>query len=491
MPLTAQRSGVVGASWRGEEHARLEDSLCVAPYGSLHCGLMAVSTHTFQAPKGTRDFYPHDLAVRRYIESVWREVSINHGFDEIDGPRFEHLDLYTIKSGPGIVSELFSFKRSGGDTDYALRPEFTPTLARMYAAQASSLPKPTKWFSIGPYFRAERPQRGRLREHVQLNVDIIGDDSPRADAETIAVAVRLLDKLGFTSKRIQIKINDRGAASAFLINNGVPPTHVDLALDLIDKLDRLSPEAIEKRRNELEVSEFVLGAFGSNVIDAPFGNFDSYYDKAPAPLKEALDSSAPFHEPMRQELDLLGIADWCRFNTSIVRGLAYYTGIVFEIHEATGKERAIAGGGRYDNLVGLFGGPPSTAACGFAMGDVVLRLVLEDHGLLEPAEKYMPVPDVFVVNARDEEAQDHLTPLVSKLRKAGLHVRHSYKSTRNVGKLLSEANKARARFAVILGKELDEGNIVLKDLQNGEQEEVARDTLIDVLRKKLASREGG
>ncbi|MCH7847299.1 MAG: histidine--tRNA ligase [Planctomycetes bacterium] len=451
---------------------------------------MAVSTHTFQAPKGTRDFYPHDLAVRRYIESVWREVSINHGFDEIDGPTFEHLDLYTIKSGPGIESELFSFRRSGGDTDYALRPEFTPTLARMYAAQAGSLAKPTKWFSIGPFFRAERPQRGRLREHVQLNVDIIGDDSPAADAEVIAVAVRLLDKLGFTSNTIQIKINDRGAASAFLIDHGVPSGNVDLALDLIDKLDRLSPETIKERQDELEVSDFVLGAFGSNVIDVPFGDFDSFYANAPTPLQEALDSSAPFHKPMRQELDSLGIADWCRFNTSIVRGLAYYTGTVFEIHEASGKERAIAGGGRYDNLVELFGGPP-TPACGFAMGDVVLRLVLEDHDLLKPAEQYMPAPDVFVITARDEEPQTNLTPLISELRQAGLHVRHSYKATRNVGKLMSEANKAGARFAVILGKELDEGNVVLKDLRSGEQEEIARETLIEVLRTKLAACEGG
>ncbi len=462
---------------------------------------MAVSTHTFQAPKGTRDFYPHDLAVRRYIESVWREVSINHGFDEIDGPRFEHLDLYTAKSGPGIVSELFSFKRSGGDTDYALRPEFTPTLARMYAAQAGSLPKPTKWFSIGPYFRAERPQRGRLREHIQLNVDIVGEDSAAAEVEVISLAVGLLTRLGLASNDVKLRISHRDVVTQLIAYCGAHKDHYDEVFQFLDKRDKTKKQGIGVkliRHTGIDVDRFdILAALSSRAFEAEElapsikARFKVLLDE-----EQILDTSAviePDLTPLAnvwQQLGTLGLLDWCEPDFSIVRGLAYYTGTVFEIHEATGKERAIAGGGRYDNLVELFGGP-ATAACGFAMGDVVLRLVLEDHGLLEPAEKYMPEPDVFVVNARDDEAEDHFTKWVGKLRAAGLHVRHSYKSTRNVGKLLSEANKARARFAVILGKELDEGNIVLKDLQSGEQEEIARDTLTEVLRTRLASCEGG
>ena len=448
---------------------------------------MAVSTHTFQAPKGTRDFYPHDLAVRRYIENVWREVSINHGFDEIDGPTFEHLDLYTIKSGPGIESELFSFRRSGGDTDYALRPEFTPTLARMYAAQAGSLAKPTKWFSIGPYFRAERPQRGRLREHIQLNVDIIGDDSPRADFELLKTAIGLLEKLGLTPQDVKIRLSDRGFVEQICNENDVPKDEVPVVLLLLDHRQKLNDKAFDAKCTEVSLSRS-----GREVIDRimEMETCPGIERLGVINWARALGCDDSSLVDLSLELTMADLGAWYEIDSRIVRGLAYYTGTVFEIHETTGKERAIAGGGRYDTLVELFGGPP-TPACGFAMGDVVLRLVLEDHGLLKPAEQYMPRPDVFVINARDQEPQTNFTPMISELRQAQLHVRHSYKATRNVGKLLSEANKARARFAVILGKELDEGNVVLKDLRSGEQEEIARETLIEVLRTKLATCEGG
>ena len=451
----------------------------MAPDGSLHCAAMAVSTHTFQAPKGTRDFYPHDLAVRRYIESVWREVSINHGFDEIDGPTFEHLDLYTVKSGPGIESELFSFTRSGGDTKYALRPEFTPTLARMYAAQAGSLPKPTKWFSIGPYFRAERPQRGRLREHIQWNVDFIGEDSVEADADVIACCIHLLRRLGFKETDVWVRISDRRLIEE-VFEAGEHECTLEQAFDLLDKRPKMNLDDLKNRAQKIGFNLRDFNLRLAKISTATLLN-----------EREQIRNPTPLTVRFFDLLDALqsrGIRKWCVPDPGIVRGLAYYTSMIFEV---IGEgERAIAGGGRYDNLVELFGGPP-TAACGFAMGDVVLRLVLADHGLLKPAEQYMPCPDVFVINARDEEPQTNLTPMISELRQAGLHVRHSYKATRNVGKLMSEANKARARFAVILGKELDEGNVVLKDLRSGEQEEIARETLIEVLRMKLAACEGG
>ena len=163
----------------------------------------------YQAPKGTRDFFPADLAALHHIETAWRNASINAGFDEIDGPTFEHLELYTVKSGEGIVSELFSFTRSGGDVDYALRPEFTPTLARMAAAKGRSLTLPTKWFGIPSHFRGERPQRGRLREFKCWNVDLLGIDKPSADAEVIATAIRGLETLGLTSKDVVVRISHR------------------------------------------------------------------------------------------------------------------------------------------------------------------------------------------------------------------------------------------------------------------------------------------
>ena len=408
---------------------------------------MAVSNRTFQAPKGTRDFYPHDLAVRRHVERAWRLVSVNHGFDEIDGPTFEHLDLYTTKSGPGIVSELFSFRRAGGDVDYALRPEFTPTLARMYAAKANTLAKPTKWFSICQYFRAERPQRGRLREHFQWNLDIIGDGSVAADAQVVAAAVEVLERLGLSCGDVKVKISDRHHVADLLKSCGLAQESLPAAFALLDKRAKITPDEFEEQAAGLGLGPDDLARFGARMIG----------DDAPAALKD-----------LWSELDALEIADWCELDHSIVRGLAYYTGTVFEIHETAGKERAIAGGGRYDGLVELFGGPP-TPATGIAMGDVVIRLVLEDRGLLAPAEELKPRPDVFLISAGKPEAEKQFRPLMARLRRVGLHVRQSARATRNVKKLLGDAAKSHARFAVILGEELEGGHIAIKDLDSGVQ----------------------
>ncbi len=444
---------------------------------------MAARTHTFLPPKGTRDFYPQDLAVRRYIESVWLEVSINHGFEEIDGPTFEHLDLYTAKSGPEIVSELFSFRRAGGDVDYALRPEFTPTLARMYAAQAGSLPKPTKWFSIGPFFRAERPQRGRLREHIQWNLDIIGDDSPAADAEIIAVAVEGLQRLGIPSKNVTVKISHRELVAGALRGAGLAQQQIEPAMLLLDRKERMPKAAFETECRAIGLDHDQY----KEVIDRESGMInDAIRAQEQGQSRQAPRGRGSAAERLLQLVDALAsltVLRWCEFDLNVVRGLAYYTGTVFEIHETTGKERAIAGGGRYDNLVELFGGPP-TPACGFAMGDVVLRLVLEDRGLLKAAQECAPRPDAFVISAGKDEAERQFRPLVARLRREGLHARHSYRSTRNVGKLLGEAAKARARFAVILGDELRHGNVVVKDLDGGKQENVKLDDLATMLRER-------
>ncbi len=434
---------------------------------------MSVSTRTFQGPKGTRDFYPPDMAARRHVESVWRRVSVNHGFEEIDGPTFEHLELYTVKSGPGIVSEIFSFRRSGGEADYALRPEFTPTLARMFAAQAPTLPRPVKWFMVGPFFRAERPQRGRLREHVQWNADVIGDPTPAADAEVLAVAVAALEDLGLSPRDVRIRVSDRRAASGVLESCGVDPGRLGEAFEVLDRREKLPAEEFARRCAELRLD---VAAF-----DARRAGARGFLRPGEA---HAAGAAGDHFEPVRRlaaHLDESRLAEWCEFDLGIVRGLAYYTGTVFEVHEAAGKERAIAGGGRYDNLVELLGGPP-TAAVGIAMGDVVIRLVLEERGLLKAAESYLPRPDVFVVAAAGEGAASW-RGLVSRLRRAGLHVRHSYRASRHVGKLLGEAARMRARFAVILGEELARGAVVVKDLDAGVQREVALGDLEEALRR--------
>lgn len=398
------------------------------------------------------------MALLRQIESAWRMASINSGFDEIDGPTFEHLDLYTVKSGDEIVNELFSFTRAGGDVEYALRPEFTPTLARMAAAKGRSLAIPTKWFAIPSHFRGERPQRGRLREFNCWNVDLLGIDTPSADAEVIATAIQGLSNLGLTCDDVVVRISHREVVVKMLLDGGVPKDTLNIALTLLDKREKMSPEVFAEK-----LSEHGLDA-------SAFAAFDGNHCVEHAELLS-----------LQEELNQWGIRDWCTFDFNIVRGLAYYTGIVFEIHERSGHERAIAGGGRYDNLIEMFDGP-SVPAVGFGMGDVVLSLVLKDRGLLDDGSEYVPSPDVFVVSACDE-GDAIINSTIAELRKNNIHARRSYKTTRNVGKLLTEAAKVHASFAVILGEELANGNVVVKNLESGEQVELPHQQLLQHVTK--------
>ncbi len=445
-----------------------------------------------RSPRGTRDLYPDEQAKQLYLFDMWRQTARRHGFDEINGPTFEHLDLYTIKSGEGIVSELFSFTRAGGDTALALRPEFTPTLARMASAKGSALAKPTKWFSIGPYFRAERPQRGRLREFVQWNVDVLGgaDDDAQMkaeqDAEVIACCIDSLRALGLTKKDVRIRINHRESLADLLAKQGgVGEGQIDEAiaiLDLIDKLDDDGFEAALKERLGFDDEK-------ARKFRRTFKMFRSD-ERFTGPLNEK--SGDPYRtlgDYRSRLLEALPYAarEWCDVDVLLARGLAYYTGMVFEVHEAGGKERAIAGGGRYDNLVELFGGP-STPAVGFAMGDVVLALVLEDRGkMLTGAGLYEAVgarPDVFVISTGEELSEQSLRQTVAELREAGLHARHSYKTTRKRPKLHGEAKKCSARFLATIE---DGGEVVtLENLETGEQDEVARHGLADELKSRLA-----
>jgi histidyl-tRNA synthetase len=434
----------------------------------------------FQAPKGTRDFYPAEMAVRRRLEGAWREASTCFGYEEVDGPTFEHLGLYTAKSGEGIVSELFSFRRAGGSDDYALRPEFTPTLARMVAARAAQLPMPVKWFAVPNFFRAERPQRGRLREFFQWNVDLLGAEGPAVDAEVIGVAVSALARLGLKPTDVRVKVSHRVAAARVVRALGVAEESVAAAFELLDRRDKLPAEEFAKRAAALGLSGDALARFEQAVrTRVPVGADLASLAAAAGIGTDALGELAA----LRDALVAAGLGDWCEFDLGIVRGLAYYTGTVFEVHEASGAERAIAGGGRYDGLVELFGGP-RTPAIGFGMGDVVLGLVLADRGLL-PADggELLPRPDAFVISSGDAAAEAALAPLVARLRADGLHVRHSYKATRNVGKLLADASRQRARFAVILGAESADGMAQLKDLASGEQRAVTMAELAGALRR--------
>ena len=436
------------------------------------------SSPKFQAPKGTRDFFPPEMAVRRHIEAAWRSASVDCGFDEIEGPTFEHLELYTVKSGQGIVNELFSFRRAGGENDYALRPEFTPTLARMAAAKGASLALPTKWFAIPVHFRAERPQRGRLREFVQWNVDLIGPPSAESDAEVIGCAILALERLGLGADAVRVKLSHRGAVAAALRALGVPDASMAGAFELLDRRDKLPPDEFGQRAAALGLPPAALSRFNELArTRVPLSaGIDGVVAALGVPASDVAELAA-----LVSVLEAMDLAAWCEFDLGIVRGLAYYTGVVFEIHEASGAERAIAGGGRYDGLIELFGGP-SLGAVGFGMGDVVLGLVLADRGLLAPerAAELLPRPDCFFISA-DPALDPIMHRLRSTLRRAGLHARHSAKSSRNVGKLLGDAAKCRARFACIVGTEAPDGQVALKDMATGEQRMVAAVELVSLV----------
>jgi histidyl-tRNA synthetase len=428
----------------------------------------------FQAPRGTRDFYPPQMAVRRHIESAWRKASIDCGFEEIEGPTFEHLDLYTVKSGEGIVSELFSFTREGGEDVYALRPEFTPTLARMAAAKGRSLALPTKWFAIPIHYRAERPQRGRLREFLQWNVDVVGAEAPLGEVEVLEPGILALERLGLGPEDVEIRLSHRDAIAGLLKALGVVEDRVPAAFELLDRLDRLPPEEFSRRGEALGLD--------AEAIERLRGLGARRFDLADGPdaIARALDVEPKLLEtlePLRQALAERGLLEWCRFDPGIVRGLAYYRGIVFELHERGGGERAVAGGGRYDGLIALLDGP-DLPACGMGMGDVVLSLVLQDRGLLgeDDGEGLMPAPDAFVI-ALDEVGAARLPALVAGLRRAGLHVRHSHRTTRNLGKLLGEANRCRARSAVLLDGGASRGVATVKNLASGAQQEIGLEDL--------------
>lgn len=429
---------------------------------------MSQTPRKIQSPKGTRDFFPAEMAWHQHLLDCWRRVSVRHGFEQVDGPIFETLDLYKVKSGEGIVSELFSFRRTGGHTDFAIRPEFTPTLARMVAGKANALPKPIKWFATPNFCRAERPQRGRLREFWQWNIDLIGLDTPAADAEVIFTCIDLLAELGLTSDQVRVKISHRTVVSQVLTKLGVPEDKLPAAFALLDKRDKLTPEDFTKQAGTLGLDEHRVERF-EEVCRRKYQAGDLSH------LARSLAMEAPPEDlaALDAQLTAFGIADWCEYDLGIVRGLAYYTGTVFEVHEATGVERAIAGGGRYDQLIELFGGP-AMPAVGFGMGDVVLTNVLADKGLVP--DNVQPRPDAFVFAASDEAAEK-IPGVVADLRRAGLHARMTYKTSRNVGKLLKDANNARARFVVIVGEELE-----VKNLATGEQQQVQAGDLVEALR---------
>jgi len=421
--------------------------------------------------KGTRDFYPPEMAIRNFIVEGWKKVSLRNGFEEYDGPIFEYLKMYQIKSGDEIVEQLFSLTDRGG-RDLALRPEITPTLARMVNQQINALPKPIKWFSVPRLLRAERPQKGRLREFFQWNIDIIGEDSILADAEIIFTTIDYLRSVGLTPNDIVVKVSSREMLKGIMGDIGIPHEKVEPLYVLLDKKNKLPLDTFEKMLNALlpnsdmanEVREF-MGCDNIRQIENKYGR----------------QGTSEIIELMTLLFDM-GVGDYYLFDPGIVRGLAYYTGIVFEIYDRADELRAICGGGRYDNLLADFGGP-AISATGMGMGDCVLEILLREKGLLE---KNLPHPqlDFFVTFVEiDEMTRGNAIRLTMELRSAGFSANFSYKSTK-LAKQLKEASAQNAKQCIIIGEEFENNQLVIKDMATGEQKLANYDEFLNGLESR-------
>jgi histidyl-tRNA synthetase len=423
----------------------------------------------FASLPGFRDFYPEEFAVRAHIMRVWREVAARYGFQEYDGPPLEPVELYTTKSGPEIVQQLYNFADKGG-REIALRPEMTPTLARMVGARAGAMRKPIKWFSVPQLFRYERQQRGRLREHFQLNLDIVGEADVAADAELLAAAIDVLRAFGLTADDFVARISDRRLLRALLVHAGVPEEQLILVYNIVDKLEREPREAIGKRLVEeaglpADAAERVLAIFEHR----DFAAVSRAYGEIEGIAEEIRRTGELFDHLRAMELD-----GFVRFDLSVVRGLAYYTGVVFELFDARGELRAIAGGGRYDNLLGAVSGT-DLPALGFGMGDVVLRELLSDRGLLPESE---PRVEYYLVAVTPAERPE-LMRLAHRLRDGGRSVEYGLRH-QGVGKQLKAAAAVRARKALILGPdELAAGEAVVREMTSGEEVRVSLARLLE------------
>lgn len=434
---------------------------------------------------GFRDFYPPDLAVRSHIMSAWREVARRYGFEEYDGPPLEQLELYIEKSGEEIVRQLYNFEDKGGRA-VALRPEMTPTLARMVGAKAGSLRKPIRWFSTPQLFRYERTQRGRLREHYQWNVDIIGEDDIAADAEVLAVALDALRMLGLGADDVVARYNDRRLLEALLIHAGVQRDRLLAAYAVIDKIGRDSDERVRSRLAEEAALDgptvdAVLALFETDTARAPTGAAHEA-NRRPGTWTSLRAAHADSGDVLReidrlesyeQRLHALGLADFVRFDPAIVRGLAYYTGTVFEIFDRKGELRAICGGGRYDRLLASVSSSDLPAA-GFGMGDVVLAELLRDRNLLPDGRQSV---DTFIIAMSDAE-RPILLQLAQALRTAGESVLYALKPAA-VGKQLKEADARGARRVILLGPdEVARGSATVRMMGTGEQHDVSLEALM-------------
>lgn len=397
--------------------------------------------------KGTRDFYPEDLAFRRWLYEHIRRVSESYGFQEYDGPFLERLELYAAKSGDELVKEQsFVFADRGGDM-ITLRPELTLSLARMVAQRAQRLPLPIRWWSFGPFWRYERPQKGRTREFFQWNIDLIGVDSPQADAEVASIAAAFFRAVGLGPEAIRILVNDRRLAERQLESKGIPAPQWSAVFKLIDRRDKMSAEAWSAYAQEIGLDGQKLSGLERILED-----------------REAWKNS-PQLVAFFSAAEALGGSDYLAYDPTVIRGLDYYTGTVFEARDTAGEQRAILGGGRYDNLVADVGGD-RLPGVGFAMGDVVFGLVLAAARRLPSLRTS---PSLILVTTFDATTLSASLALSEELRAAGLPTEW-FPEPGRIQRQLKYADRMGIPIAVILGPdELGAGSVTLKHLPSGRQ----------------------
>src|SRR5882757_1212275 len=440
-----------------------------------------------QSLPGFRDFLPDDCARRNYIFARWREVARRYGFVEWEGPPLEATELYKKKSGAEIVEQLFNFTDKG-EREVALRPELTPTLARVVAVHEREFRKPLKWFSIGQFFRYEKQQRGRLREHFQLNCDIIGEPSIAADSEILALLIDIMRSFGFSADDFVVRVSSRDAWLSFVLErfgqlqdtSAVNDAQFRRLLEILDKLERQDETVTNAQLQEFNASVNDVYAWihkTHRVLKDPTNE---------EWLAQAGTTLSNIHQLMHQHIIPRGLKDFVEIDLGIVRGLAYYTGIVFEVFSRKRKLRAIAGGGRYDNLISqLSDGSLSLPALGFAMGDVVLgELINEIPRAREAMQKAIANEskiDIYIVIAKEQRRADALAQ-IQQLRDRGYRVDYPLTPTK-VARQFQSAEDLGARVALLFGDEWPQ--VKIKNMGTGEQELVACDKLLDRLAELL------
>jgi histidyl-tRNA synthetase len=430
----------------------------------------------FETLPGFREFYPEACSRRNHIFACWRSVARAFNFQEYDAPVLEPLELYIEKSGEEIVGQLFNFEDRGGRA-VALRPEMTPSLARLIGAKANSLKRPVKWFNIGEHYRYERPQKGRLRAFYQLNVDILGEQGPAADAELIALLCQTLQSFGLNDSDFKVRLSDRDLWLLMLAAEGLDEAAGATVLGIIDKLERTGrAKTIEKLAPVLgyEAEDF-LARIEEVIAIHDFDALRAYIENLPLEGDLAAQATARIEDwaQLLRKLEASGVDDFIQIDLGIVRGLAYYTGFVFEAFEASGEGRALAGGGRYDALVKKLGGPDMPAV-GFAMGDVTLVDLLESKSLMPD---YIQSPEFIAIIGGEDERVVAMAD-AAQLRAVGYQIEYPLKN-QAFAKQFKSANQSGARFALIYGsEELERGVVKVRDLSNGSEVEIPRDQLL-------------